>query len=286
MRSTVSDEPAPHLVPSRRMRAKFLREVLAAGLPARPTREPVAVETELASLPPPARRLMTFMGVPRRPADWSFCARWEGRFRLSPDRPWMPCEVWQYDSSLEVARIFHMRLRFGGVVPTYVRDVYLDGAGRMTGRLLDLVPMAEDASVEVTTGELVTYLNDALLFAPSMLLGPGTLWSAVDTDSFDVTLTDRDTRVTARVQVDERGAITDFSTTDRFGQDPANPDAGLVRTRWTTPIAGWTVVGDRPRPTSGRAVWHFPGGDFCYAEFFTEGMELGFDLPPGRPPEA
>ena len=40
--------------------------------------------------------------------------------------------------------------------------------------------MADDATDKVTTGELVTYLNDALLFAPSMLLGPATTWTPVD----------------------------------------------------------------------------------------------------------
>ena len=55
----------------------------------------------------------------------------------------------------------------------------------------------------------------------------------------------------------------------------------LTRTRWTTPIAGWTFVDDHPRPLGGQAVWHFPGQDFAYAELDGADLDLAFDVPPG-----
>ncbi len=39
----------------------------------------------------------------------------------------MPAEVWQYNSAVEVARVFHMRIDFAGVVPMVGRDTYLRG---------------------------------------------------------------------------------------------------------------------------------------------------------------
>jgi hypothetical protein len=223
---------------------------------------------------------MRFMGVAGRPRDWSFCARWDGRFRMGPDKAWMPCEVWQYNTSLEVARIFHMRMHLGGVVPTYVRDLYLDGGGRMAAKLFDRIAVADDTSEKVTIGELVTYVNDALMFAPSMLLRPTTIWTAIDDDTFDVTSSDHGTTVTARVVVDADGAMKDFSTTDRFGEDPAHRKDGMVRARWTTPVDGWTIVNGRPRPTEARAVWHYPSGDFCYVELTSDKMDLAFNASP------
>jgi hypothetical protein len=262
------------------MREKFFRELVALGLPEESGLAEPFTESELATLPPPVQRYMRFMAVVGRPRDWSFCARWDGRFRMGPDKPWMACEAWQYNTSVAVARIFHMRMLLLGVVPTYVRDLYVDGGGHMAGKLLDRIAIVDDTSEAVTIGELVTYVNDALMFAPSMLLRPSTLWSAVSDDSFDVTLTDRGTTVTGRVFLDADGAMRDFSTTDRFGQEPANPKAGMVRARWTTPVSGWTVRDGRPRPMEGRAVWHFPTGEFCYAELTTEKMDLAFDLSP------
>jgi hypothetical protein len=235
---------------------------------------------DLASLPEPARRLMRFAGVIGRPRDWSFRARWETRFRLAPDKPWMASEVWQYNTNLDIARIFHMRMRLRGIVPIHVRDLYVRGAGHMVGRIVDSFSIVDNDSEKVTIGELVTYLNDALLFAPSMLLGPGTTWLPVDGQSFDVSLTDRGRTVVGRVLVDARGALTDFATTDRFGEEPAHREAGLVQARWTTPVASWAVVSGRPRPVSMRAIWHFSTGDFCYAEASTTAMHIAYNVPP------
>ncbi len=263
------------------MREKFLRELVELGLASRPGEVTTVTESDLEALPPPAQRFLRFMRVPGRPRSWSFCARWEGRFRRAPDASWMPCEVWQYNSAVDVARIFHMRLRLGGVLPTYIRDLYVQGGGHMVGKVLDAFPVVDDASEKVTIGELVTYLNDALMFAPSMLLGPGTTWSAVDDGSFDVALEDRSTRVSGRVFVDERGALTDFSTTDRFGVDPDRKSDGLTRARWTTPVRDWAVVEGHLRPLGSCATWHFPGGDFRYAEIDGASLAIAFDVAPG-----
>ncbi len=270
-----SERPSASLAPSATMRAKFLREVADAQLPRGPWSRAIVSEADLVFLPEPARRYLRFMRVLGERRVWSFRVHWSGLFRRWPDEPFSPCEAWQYNSSLEIARIFHMRLRFGGLVPLLVRDTYVRGRGRMQGRLLDAFKVVDVADYKIDTGELVTYLNDALTFAPSMLLGPEVSWTEDTDHSFEITLTDHERTVRALVFVDERGAMTDFSTTDRYGEDPANPGA-MVRARWSTPIAGWKLDGEKPLPTRGSAVWHFAGGNFEYARFalFPGGVEL------------
>jgi hypothetical protein len=59
-------------------------------------------------------------------------------------------------------------------------------------------------------------------------------WSAAGNRTFDVTLTDRGHRVTARVFLDERDAVCDFSTDDRYPDTPG----GHQRARWSTPVQG------------------------------------------------
>jgi hypothetical protein len=269
-----------HLEPSAGMREKFFRELAGLQLSTTEVEPRVVTEGDLERLPDTAQRYMRFMRVLGRPRDVSFRAHWDGSFRMSPHQAWRPCEVWQYNTSLDVARIFHMRLNVSGIVPTYVRDLYVHGGGHMAGKILDRFKVADDASEKVTIGELVTYLNDALLFAPSMLLGPATRWEAVNDGAFDVSLTDWERTVKARVYVDADGAVFNFSTTDRFGQEPANRKAGLVRTKWTTPVDGWECAGGRMRPKSAQAIWHYPSGDFAYAELSSRGMEIAYDVSP------
>jgi hypothetical protein len=55
----------------------------------------------------------------------------------------MPCEARQYNSTVEVARIFLLRVRFGGVLSMTARDIYLRGHGQMTGKLLGLVRVVD-----------------------------------------------------------------------------------------------------------------------------------------------
>ncbi len=234
-------------------------------------------EDDLAGLPTAAQRYLRFMGVVGRPRDWSFRAHFTGRFRLRPGLPWMPLESWQYNSAIAVARLFYMRIRFAGVVPLFGWDTYVGGRGRMRGRLLGIVTVVDGRGDEFDIGELVTYLNDAVLMSPSMLLSRATSWSEVDDRSFDVSLTDRGRTVTARVFLDERGAPCDFSTTDRFASLPG----GLVRARWTTPVEGWRVVDGRATPERASVIWHFPEGPFTYGEFRLTADSVVHNVQPG-----
>jgi hypothetical protein len=261
---------------------RLAREVAAAGLPVGPENTDVVSAAEVAALPETVQRYLTFMGAVGAPRHCSFTARFTGRFRLRPSLGWMPAEAWQYNSALGggVARIFVMRIRFAGVVPMTGVDSYLRGRGRMLGKLLGVVTVADGRGSEFDVGELTTYLNDALLLAPSLLLRPGTEWKQLDQATFEVTLTDRGQRVSGRVTIDERGAPVDFATTDRFADLPG----GLRRAEWHTPIDRWGEAGGRPRPESVRASWRLPQGDLPYIEGRID--DLAYDEVPFAAPAA
>lgn len=261
------------------MHARFLKEVAELGLPGEPGPQAVVTEADLARLPETVQRYLRFMGVVGRARDWSFRVEFHGRFRTRLDGHWNACRTWQYNTRLDLTRFFQIRLRFGGMIPVVARDTYRAGHGRMLGKILDLVTVVDGSGEEFDIGELVTYLNDAIFFAPSMLLGPETAWAPVDGNSFDVTLRDNGRRVTARVFVDERGAPNDFSTTDRFAYDPRHPKV-LARTKWTTPFVVQFTHG-RPVSGWGRAIWHMPDGQKPYADFTVVPGSLVYNVAPG-----
>ena len=124
----------------------------------------------------------------------------------------------------------------------------------------------------------MTWLNDAVLLAPSMLLDPAVvIREDEDDDGFGVEVTDGGRTVAARVLVDENGAPRDFWTDDRYADLPG----GLVRARWHTPIDHWSVRDGRPLPVGAKAVWQLTGGPFTYAEL--EFDEVVLDPPIARP---
>ena len=173
-----------------------------------------------------------------------------------------------------------MQMRFGGL-PVIGRDTYRDGHGRMLGKVLDLLTVIDGSGSEFDIGELVTYLNDLVLLAPSMLLVPAITWAEVDGRSFDLTLTDHQNTVRARVFLDAHGAPVNFETTDRFCEDPANPKRWM-RARWSTPMDGFHDVGGRQVPTRGQAVWRLDKGDLPYADFELVPERLAYNIRPGE----
>ena len=178
----------------------------------------------------------------------------------------------------EITRVYAMRIRFAHLVPVYGHDTYARGSGRLHIKLLDLLPVADSHGHEYDISELITYLNDAVLLAPSMLLNPATAWTQADDHSFDVTLTDAGHTVSARVFLDERGAPVDFHA-DRYATLPD----GLVLARWRTPVTRWeTAPGRRPLPGPAMAVYDLPDGPFPYAEGHFVPDSLAYNIPPGH----
>lgn len=266
---------APHDRTS--LERKLLSEVAAEALPDLPDTEPLVGEEDLVGLPPVAQRYLRFMQVVGRPRERSFLMRFEGRFKLGDE--WLPCECAQYNTRAPIARFFHMRLRQKGLVPIYVRDLYLRGRGHMLGKVLDAVAVVDDASEEVATGECVTWLNDAVTMAPAMLLIPEVVWSAAGEDAFELALTDGGRTVRARVHVDERGAPVDFITQDRYYAPPGSKDPP-ARMEWHTPLEGWQEARGRAFPTAGVAEWRLPSGPLPYAEFPFDPAHFELDVPP------
>lgn len=271
---SVDREPSPGL------ERKFAHELAELGLQGVGGPSPIVTDADVDPLPAPARRFLHFMEVVGKPKTKSVRAHAFGGFRMKKDGPFLPCEAWQYDSAVDVARVFMMKMRLASLLPVLVRDTYLHGIGRMRGRVLDAVGIVDVSDERIAMGELVTFVNDAIFFAPSMLVGnPSVQWSEVDDDSFGLTFHDRGRSVSGLVLVDGRGAAIDFETTDRYGEDPAAP-GDMVRARWTTPILSWGRAAGRPIATRGKAIWHFESGDFTYADFTFSPAHVRFDAAP------
>jgi uncharacterized protein DUF6544 len=221
---------------------------------------PAVTDDDIETLPPVVQRYLRFMRVVGRPRDWSFRVRFQGRFRIRPGGRWLPADAWQYNLAVDPGWVFVMRLTVGHLVPFYGRDTYLGGRGHMVGTLFGC-KVIDGRGQEFDHSELVIYLNDAILLAPSMLLRQATSWTAVDDSSFDVALTDRGRTISARVWVNDRGAPVDFLA-DRYATLPH----GIVLAPWRTPTQGWTTDAERPMPGPASVRYELPTGPYCYAE--------------------
>ncbi len=242
----------------------FRRDVEAAGVTLAPPISPAAsdlvTDAEVDGFDEPVRRYLRFMGVVGRPRVRAFTAEFAGRFRLRPGMPWMRASAVQRDTVDPISRVFTMRLSLARVLRMLGHDVYVGGRGRMQGKLFGLVTVADGSGEEFDIGELSTWLNDAVLLAPSMLLRDTVSWRATGADAFEVSLTDHGRTVRAEVRIDGRGAPVDYRTTDRWAALPSGP----VRAPWRTPVPRWDVVDGRPFPGPTDAIWELDDGPFAY----------------------
>jgi hypothetical protein len=81
-------------------------------------------------LPSTAQRYLRFTGVVGRPRDWSFRAHFVGKFRQQTGQKFMPCEAWQYNTTLIPARVYYMRIDVAGVLPMFGVDLTRPGTAR------------------------------------------------------------------------------------------------------------------------------------------------------------
>jgi hypothetical protein len=126
----------------------------------------------------------------------------------------------------------------------------------MLGKALGLVPVADGSGPEFDTGELTTWLDDGVLLAPGMLLGPRTTWEAAGPHGFRVAVTDAGRTERAEVSLDEDDRPSDVRSDDRRADLPGGP----VRALWSTPVDGWAVVDGRPRIGMERRSGTWPTG--------------------------
>lgn len=204
-------------------------------------------------------RYLRFMGAAPSDRNGDLRVRFTGSF-FKAGSGWMPATAWQFNSAQPVERRYVMRIRMGHVVPMIATDTYRDGHGEMTGKLLGAT-VARGAGSEFDEGELVTWLNDAVLLAPGLLFDAGASVVELDDAHLEVTLSDSGITVTGVVELDVRGAPVLFSTRNRFADLPTGP----VRAEWQTPVTEWArTEGGRAVPVAASAVWVLPTGRLTY----------------------
>lgn len=169
-----------------------------------------------------------------------------------------------------------MHVRVAGILPLVGCDTYLRGRGQMIGKVFNRFTVVEGHGEEFDIGELTTYLNDAVLLAPSMLIGANTTWTDIDDSTFQVTLHDAGRKVTGRLSVDDEGAPTDFATNDRFAALPT----GLLLAEWHTPVENWQSLHGHHLPGKVQAVWHLPDGPLPYVRGLFVPESLHFNTAP------
>jgi hypothetical protein len=214
----------------------------------------------LETLPPPIQRYLRWTGVIGKPWIDKVTLEQTGRFRMSPDRPWMPMHAKQIYTTSPPSFEWNARFRLFGLPVLRARDYYQNGHGHMWGKLAGLVTIFDVSGEKLDQGALTRYLSEVIWF-PTAFLGPNMAWEAVDDHSAKVTLTDASHSVSGVLHVDDQGKPTNF-TCQRYylqGDD-------FTLEHWSTPIYGYRMMSGLNLPVQGGAQWHLESGQFTYID--------------------
>lgn len=244
-------------------RAEFRRRA-AVALGAPDVGHPVT-EADLARLPAPIAAYIRRSGAVGQPHVRTLHARFHGRIRGAPTKPWMTFTGEQINTYGDrPQRLFLMDAEMLGL-PVEVLHVFDAGSATMRVRALSLLTMVDASGAEMDRGETVTVFNDMCILAPGALVDAPIIWHVLDEHHVRGTYTCGANTISAELTFDDDNQLVDFCSDDRFA---ASADGKTFTSqRWSTPLSGYRALGPSRLGTIGEGRWHAPGGEFAYLEF-------------------
>jgi hypothetical protein len=213
---------------------------------------------ELTALPPCAARYFEFALAPGQPLIRRARVAQEGDFLL-PAAGWRPFAAVEHFSVRPPGFVWDATIGMAPLVPVHVRDSYLDGEGRTSGKAAALVPLVDQhGGREMASASLLRHLAESPWFPTALLPSAGVSWAPRDDHTARATLADGSVTVWA-----------DFS----FGSD--GEVIGVAALRYRT-VDGRQV----PTPWSGR-FWDY---ERVHGMMVPRRGEVGWVLPEGRQP--
>jgi len=234
----------------------------------------VIADKELVDLPGPVQKYLRASGVVGKPRLWYARMRWRGQFRLHPSEPFAPLWATQYARTLPLSRVWSGIALVKKFLPVYARDLYSQGESNTLVSVLGIYHLSDESGTKVAQSALVSCLNDMVLL-PTELLDKQIHWEAIDGRSARATLTAAGTSASATYVFNDKGEIVDFVSEDRY----RDTEAGMVKTRWSSPFRNHQKWKGFHIPTEREAIWHLPEGDFSYEKALLMDLEFNNPLP-------
>jgi hypothetical protein len=241
-------------------RRRLTREVSCLRAQRVPNAALPMTEADLAPLPEPVRRWLRWAGVAGTSCPVAVHLTQHGRFRLGPDKPWMPFTAEEYYTTNPPGFIWPAVFQMAPFLAIKGRDAFIDGHGSIDMRLFGLIPVARQRGPEMDQGALLRYLNEIIWF-PAAALAPYITWQAIDSTSARATICYGGVTASAVFFFDEQGRPLDMRAT-RF----RSTRQGFELSTWSTPFSAYGEFAGIRVPITGEGVWKLKSGDFSYVE--------------------
>jgi uncharacterized protein DUF6544 len=244
-------------------RAEYRRR--ASDALAAPRSANLVTEADLAHLPASVAAYVRQSGALGQPHVGTLHARFHGRIRGGPTKPWMTFTGEQVNTyGPQPSRLFLMDAELVGL-PVEVLHAFEAGAATMRVRALSLFTMVNASGPEMDRAETVTIFNDLCILAPAALVDAPVRWEVLNDRHVRGTYTYGANTISAELTFNDDHELVDFFSDDRTAV--STDGKTFTRQRWSTPISGYRELGARRLSTIGEGHWHAPDGEFAYLEY-------------------
>lgn len=228
---------------------------------------------DIQHLPVAVQKYLKYTGAVGKPKVRNMKVVFEAQMR-NKNQPWFPLTTEQYNLFDEKERLFFMRASFKGL-PTLGYHKYKGGEAGMKIKVLSVFPVVNVSGKELYKAETVTLLNDMCMLAPGSLIDERIAWEEIDSASVKAVFTNRETSIEAVLSFNEKGELVNFVSHDRY-------DVNARRCYpFSTPLKDYRLINAHRLAHDGKAIWHYPEGDFVYGRFYLKDIQYnvsGLDL--------
>ena len=221
--------------------------------------------TLIDELPVPVQSYFNYLEIVGKASVKSVALKQEGLFKRSRDQKYMPFTAEQYFITQPTG--FVWVASFGGLMN--VCDSYKEGKGKMKAKIVGLVGVGEAQGYKLDQGALLRYFSEMIWF-PEAYLNTNIKWKAIDEFNFTGVLTDNGLEVTGYFQIDEKGALKQFSAY-RY-MDIGNGEFRMEK--WVIEVKNYQKINGMMIPLEGAASWKLKDGDFKYIELEIKDIKL------------
>ncbi|MGC9342626.1 MAG: DUF6544 family protein [Bacteroidales bacterium] len=220
---------------------------------------------DIQHLPLPVQNYLEYTGSVDKPKVFNFKVSFSAEMR-GRDQDWFNLDTEQYNFMDDLERLFFLKAKFKGL-PTQGYHLYKDGRSGMNIKLLSTIPVVNVSGEEMFQSETVTMLNDMCFLAPPTLIDERIKWEEIDNLNAKAIFTNQNTTVSAILYFNEEGQLINFESLDRYDVNE------MKKYKFSTPIKDYREINGYRLAHYGKAVWHYPEGDFAYGKYQLKDVE-------------
>ncbi|WP_235111840.1 MULTISPECIES: DUF6544 family protein [Acaryochloris] len=180
-----------------------------------------------------------------------------GEMRLSEQGQWLPFSATQDFSIRQPGFVWRATFRLAPFIHIEVVDSYVQGKGRLEGRLLGSVPLLRAAGSSTDKGELMRCLAELIFFPAAFLNNSALHWHELNEFTVEVK---GEPDVGVHYNFDPNGDLVDITAPNR----PRMVAGQAVETPWSCTVSDYRTLSGYDIPTFGQVSWQLEDGPFTY----------------------